>query len=1206
MAISPENAIQQLRDAFPDKYKFATDEEVYRIARNKYPDAPIQDWQKIGYKSIPKIKEDPFDVNLERTDETTFLDHFNIYGIDEDSSYLARLAYTRSLQGMASDVLRGKPKFTFDEQPSLFSEAIAGIMAFAMPLDALSLFGGGGIFGKAVLSTGGAKAATKYLSKKVLKVAPGMAKAPGGRAAVESSIRNIIGSEMMYVPYEGAKANMFARTEHMRNPDIDPLSSQDILKETFAGIVHGGIMGVMGGSTRPFLAARHSRLLKTIDNFEAQKKLTGASQGRLLKLKDKLKYTGAYSQYATDVAGLTLGDITGTAVAYGQIKSGEEMMASLLTMGGFAGATRVAGLGLNKVVMEPLEKAQSEYKKKFEIRKKQLDKEEAIQNSVNSKSKEQLDTDAEQQATQNSFENMSDLDDRRKAFDESEAGMRFKEIENKVKAFKELADDDIDDPKKALKFYEKRMEMFAEVKDYLEGAEVMFDDVVRLEKWMDEGLENATKSLGIQRGSIADNISTRITQIRTRLDKAGRPDTIPIELADGTFKDTPIMNIQDELSKKGLSGDELNQEFLRILDSTEETLAKIPEEGESKKLVKRELDYVKTTKSIQELESGVKQALKDNKNDLSLAYKNTIDYVNKIDKEIDLINNDNSLSANQKATATANLQLLKRVATDDDFILKTGEGGSRKGQALLKSDNHKIYFKTMFKFVQKMRKANPGLKITELGQSTIKNYVSKLSGTQKSGMAFLYETIDVKKQLMPVGDAGIGVKGVLFKQKKIVDAPPETGLKKENISEDGLDIVTGKNIKQKKVPFTDTESSVSGNSINSLISNIKKIIKKVKYKVKDGKGKLNDIMFFAQKRVGKKNNYSYESVALGQGTFTKLSQAIFGIDGSKFRKGFYSYITETRRGGATNNDALIVEVFGLGHDPAGLTPQGKAYMNQIIEDKSGRMLKSTEKRYKQLMKEYFDKVYDKTTSKQIEQMAKNKAKTKLQKYNLIAESLEDENVSTIYSLKKGFERLEGFKKLADKDGFINFTDAGEITKDINKVKFKIHKDVLEGSFRINMETNSRINELFAGKNEITKIPYTKVEVAFQSKALESLMTKLNLGATLDNPLKDVKLEEINIEYQSRDKLRKNALTKNSTDNLNTLKVKTRLVMTGGRFGDFSRMALGDAKYEKQLKSVLKTYGMTDADIKKMKKISLEDDMVDEAILTRILNDMECR
>ena len=160
-------------------------------------------------------------------------------------------------------------------------------------------------------------------------------------------------------------------------------------------------------------------------------------------------------------------------------------------------------------------------------------------------------------------------------------------------------------------------------------------------------------------------------------------------------------------------------------------------------------------------------------------------------------------------------------------------------------------------------------------------------------------------------------------------------------------------------------------------------------------------------------------------------------------------------------------------------------------------------------------------------------------------------------------------------------------------------------FKIHLETNARIGELFAKKGRVD-IPVSGKPMALKSEALNSLISKLNLGATLDNPLKDVKLEEINIEYQSRDKLRKNSLTKNSTDNLNTLKVKARLVMTGGRFGDFSRMALGDAKYEKQLKSILKTYGMTDADIKKMKKISLEDDMVDEAILTRILNDMECR
>ncbi len=1196
MAISPENAIQQLRDAFPDKYKFATDEEVYRIARNKYPDAPIQDWQKIGYKSIPKIKEDPFDVNLERTDETTFLDHFNIYGIDEDSSYLARLAYTRSLQGMASDVLRGKPKFTFDEQPSLFSEAIAGIMSFAMPLDALSLFGGGGIFGKAVLSTGGAKAATKYLSKKVLKVAPGMAKAPGGRAAVESSIRNIIGSEMMYVPYEGAKANMFARTEHMRNPDMDPLSSQDILKETFAGVVHGGIMGVMGGSTRPFLAARHSRLLKTIDNFEAQKKLTGASQGRLLKLKDKLKYTGAYSQYATDVAGLTLGDITGTAVAYGQIKSGEEMMASLLTMGGFAGATRVAGLGLNKVVMEPLEKAQSEYKKKFEIRKKQLDKEEAIQNSVNSKSKEQLDTDAEQQATQNSFENMSDLDDRRKAFDESEAGMRFKEIENKVKAFKELADDDIDDPKKALKFYEKRMEMFAEVKDYLEGAEIMFDDVVRLEKWMDEGLENATKSLGIQRGSIADNISTRITQIRTRLDKAGRPDTIPIELADGTFKDTPIMNIQDELSKKGLSGDELNQEFLRILDSTEKTLSNIPTQKESLRLDAKESTYVKTQKTVGELEESSKNIDPKDKR-LVESYNENIKTIKEIDNIINELDNKN-LSDVQKESIKANYQLVKTFISSDDWLFKRGKkgAGGSEGPLLIKG-TREARIKGILEFVNNVAEQRPDSKIRDLNASFIEEITGKMTEAKRIGVQNLFGDLKTQDLLTPELRR-LAEPGRISKQTpRPIDPADPVGLRDNQINKNSINIKMPKAAgAPKTLPFV--------TSVGNVITKIKKLINKKTNQIKGGDGKLNKVVFFAKQKVGNaKDGYKFKNVAIESDTLTELSKGLFGIDGQAFRKGFFTYVNKKYKVGS--EEANIVEIFGLGHDGKQLTTkEALAYMTNLKKDKSGGMMKSTQIKYEKLAKEYFGLVFDKRTSSQLKQLA-DKKPGQLKKYFLEPKALEEDNVPTIYTLKKGFENIEKIKAAADKDGFINFTNKGDLSKNISEVSYKIHKDVLEGAFKIHLETNARIGELFAKKGRVD-IPVSGKPMALRSEALNSLISKLNLGATLDNPLKDVKLEEINVEYQSRDKLRKNSLTKNSTDNLNTLKVKARLVMTGGRFGDFSRMALGDAKYEKQLKSVLKTYGITDVDIKKMKKISLEDDMVDEAILTRILNDMECR
>lgn len=1196
MAISPQNAVQQLRNAFPNEYQFATDEEVYRIARNKYPDAAIQDWEEIGYKTFKQPKEDPSDIHLQRTDEDTFLDYFN-WGIDEDSSYLARLAYSRSLQGMTSDFIRGKPKFTFDEQPAIWEEAVAGIMSFGMPLDALSLFGGGSIFGKAVLSTAGAKSATKYLSKKVLKVAPGMVKAPGGKAAVESSIRNIIGSEMMYVPYEGAKANMYARTLHIQNPDVAPLSSSEIMKETFAGVVHGGIMGVIGGSSRPFLAARHSRLLRTIDNMEMQKKLTGASKGRLLKLKDKLKYTGELSQYATDVAGLTLGDITGTAVAYGQIKSGREMMVSLLTMGGFAGATRAAGVGLNKVVMEPLEKARKEYKHKFEIRKKQLDKEEAVQNNVNSKSIEQVDSAAEQKATQeaNNDSMGSDINKRRQSFDESEEGQRFQQIKKKVEDFRSLTEDDITSPEQALKFYEKRMEAFAEVKAYLEESGIMFDDVVKLERWMDEGTEAALKSIGIKKGSVADNISSKITQIRTRLDKAGRPDTIPIELVDGTFKDTPIMKIQDELKKKGLSGDELNEEFLRILDSTEKTLSNIPAEKESLRLDAKESTYVKTQKTAGELEESSKKVdPKDGR--LIESYSENIRAIKEIDNIINELDNKN-LSDVQKESIKANYQVIKTFLSSDDWLLIRGKKGAGGGDApLLIKGTREARVKGILEFVNHIAEEQPDLKIRDLSRSFVEEITGKMTEAKRTGVQNLFADLKTQDLLTPELRR-LAEPGRISKQtpRPIEPADP-IGLRDNQINKNSINIKMPKAAgAPKTLPFV--------TAVGNVITKIKKLINKKTNQVKGGDGKLNKVVFFAKQKVGNaKDGYKFKNVAIESDTLTELSKGLFGIDGQAFRKAFFTYVNKKYKVGS--EEANIVEIFGLGHDGKQLTTkEALAYMTNLKKDKGGGMMKSTQIKYEKLAKEYFGLVFDKRTSSQLKQLA-DKKPGQLKKYFLEPKALEEDNVPTIYTLKKGFENIEKIKAAADKDGFINFTNKGDLSKDISEVSYKIHKDVLEGAFKIHLETNARIGELFAKKGRVD-IPVSGKPIALQSEALNSLIAKLNLGATLDNPLKDVKLDEINIEYQSRDKLRKNSLTKNSADNLNTLKVKTRLVVTGGRFGDFSRNALGDAKYEKQLKSVLKVYGMTDADIKKMKKISLEDDMVDEAILTRILNHMEC-
>ena len=93
MPVSPQSAIQQLRDQFPE-YRYLSDEDVYYIARTEYPDVPIQDWPESGY--TPPKKVDPADIYMQRTDEDSFMDNFNLYGIDEDSSFLARLAYTRN------------------------------------------------------------------------------------------------------------------------------------------------------------------------------------------------------------------------------------------------------------------------------------------------------------------------------------------------------------------------------------------------------------------------------------------------------------------------------------------------------------------------------------------------------------------------------------------------------------------------------------------------------------------------------------------------------------------------------------------------------------------------------------------------------------------------------------------------------------------------------------------------------------------------------------------------------------------------------------------------------------------------------------------------------------------------------------------------------------------------------------------------------
>ena len=107
-------------------------------------------------------------------------------------------------------------------------------------------------------------------------------------------------------------------------------------------------------------------------------------------------------------------------------------------MGGFAGATRGLGFGLHKVAIEPLENAKKIYKKKWNERAKQIEKEEALQNSINEKSIDQLDSDAEIKAKESSFsDGISDAEKRRQKWEDSEEYKEYLQIKRDVEIFDE-------------------------------------------------------------------------------------------------------------------------------------------------------------------------------------------------------------------------------------------------------------------------------------------------------------------------------------------------------------------------------------------------------------------------------------------------------------------------------------------------------------------------------------------------------------------------------------------------------------------------------------------------------------------------------------------------------------------------------------------------------------------------------------------------
>ena len=1213
MAISPQSAVKQLRKAFPNRYKYATDEQVYRIARAEYPNEPIMDWPEIGYITKKTPKEDPADIFLQRTDEDSFMDTFNLYGIDEDSSYLARLAYSRSLQGMTEDLLRGKPKFDNLRQPALWEEAVAGIMAFAMPMDALSLFTGGAA-AKVLLKAGFGKWVSKYATKKVLQAAPGLAKSPGGKAAVESSIRNIIGTEMMYVPYEGAKANMYAQTQHMRDPSIEPLSSSEILKETMAGIVHGGIMGVMGGSARPFLAAKHAKYLKAVERLELQKKLSGTSKQTLFKLKNAMRYTGNLGQYATDVGGLTLGDITGTAVAYGQIKSGEEMLASLLTMGGFAGATRGLGFGLHKVAIEPLENAKKIYKKKWNERAKQIEKEEALQNSINEKSIDQLDSDAEIKAKESSFsDGISDAEKRRQKWEDSEEYKEYLQIKRDVEIFDEnnkrkIREGKPIDAKEAMEFYQERGVHFARVRNYFDEAGEMLNEIEDLDRWLELGNESALKSLEIKKGDLS---ASKITLLNKLEDEGINTIRLDVKDEGGVKRATDVnLNEVESVIKKenpDFTNEEVLQETIFQLqnryDIKQGSKAARPVDDKAANEVIQNLN-----KSDDQIDASIKSFLDMGEagEDVVINYRTAKKIKADLDSELENIKTLD-LTESELNAARQNILLAQTFITSKlpEFTMKSATGAGSK------IDKKRLtgYAKGVINLYKKFRGAGEDVALGNINPDKLRTYVGNLSGDAKSGVIAFYRFLSTNDAV------SVGVKNTideLFKLVKLVPQPKKIGMEISSFKFDKNAVTItypmgkAKGLRLAGIVASRVKATISGQrTYRGLMEDVIELSKKIKIPGLDEATKKPitvSVPFFAftKAKLGDK----LKPKAIGTTSAGKLSQAIFGVNLKEFRKGESTFVAGSK--GITSNDFLLLDSFGLGHiqlNKTDISKAGKHYIAQLKIDKNTGLptSKNAFNTLKQNKATYQRLIFDGKTSVQLEKMSN----AKLKKYGLSKNNLNYSEGISIYQLKKGYEKLDKIVKSADKKGYLYFNDKGSIitNPEDKSIKMSIHKDVLEGLFRTFSETSARVNDIVATTGNKKGVPVTDSGV-FISRSLENLAKKMRLNIKDDTGLKSINFETLTQE--PKDKFKKSALTRNSFDNIKTLKSKARILITGGRHGDYSRANLGNRQYERNLKIILKHYGMTDADIGKMKKISLDDNMVDEGILSRILEDMECK
>jgi len=240
--------LKDIREEFPVLVGLS-DEETYLWGKQNRPEIEVESWDRAEEFSKEKEVEAP-----PNTSPSAFKKLLT-YGIDEDSPWIMRNAYANSLSGVAVDWMNGSSKFTPEElqdyDPSVLEEAASGVMSFLFPLDMLTLFTGGlglasKVGGKVV--AGGVKKGmlTSQINKLARKGSVASARRGlhkyANKDVMEATLMRMVKDGVTMAEYEGIKSNLAAQ-----------LNGENVLSETFHGIVHGGAMGAAFGLTGGYL-----------------------------------------------------------------------------------------------------------------------------------------------------------------------------------------------------------------------------------------------------------------------------------------------------------------------------------------------------------------------------------------------------------------------------------------------------------------------------------------------------------------------------------------------------------------------------------------------------------------------------------------------------------------------------------------------------------------------------------------------------------------------------------------------------------------------------------------------------------------------------------------------------------------------------------------------------------------------------------------